>query len=88
MKTLVESLDGVKYNSDLMKELAELYHYNLDGSSKKQPVKLEEKNSQLVVETYNSKTSAETENKDSRTFFEKYTPSNILAEIKYRLSKN
>jgi ectoine hydroxylase-related dioxygenase (phytanoyl-CoA dioxygenase family) len=88
MKTLVESLDGVKYNSDLMKELAELYHYNLDGSSKKQPVKLEEKNTQLVVETYDSKASAETENKDSRTFFEKYTPSNILAEIKYRLSKN
>lgn len=88
MRSLIESLEGVKYNRELMQDLAELYQYNLDGSPKKQPINSVENNPQLVSEIKHTSPSIEFVNKDSRTFFEKYTPSNILAEIKYRLGKN
>ena len=91
MKALVESLDGVKFNDSLVKELAELYNYNPDGTPKKRE-SIESKketqkintNENVVNETIYAKNSY----KDPRTFFEKYTPSNIIAEIKYRLGKN
>lgn len=90
MKALVESLEGVSYNESLVKELAALYNYNPDGTKKtgegkaKQDAMMpEQKASVLAEDVYVQNTY-----KDSRSFFEKYTPANILAEIKYRLSNN
>lgn len=89
MKSLVESLNDVKFNTALMEELAALYNYNLDGTAKPstsaKPSTLVEKNAGELVEESVSPVGTY---KDPRSFFEKYTPSNILAELKYRLSKN
>jgi len=68
--------EGVEFNTDLMTELAEMYNYNMDGTKKvsgtaREEEKLEEN------KTYQQ---------EKRNFFKTYTPSNILAEIKYRLT--
>ncbi len=69
---LVLSGPGVVYNGDLMHELAEMYNYNLDGTSKEK--KKEEGGGATIAVK-------------KPGFFKVYTPSNILAEIKHRMSK-
>ncbi|MCC6371005.1 MAG: phytanoyl-CoA dioxygenase family protein [Bacteroidia bacterium] len=90
MRALVMTLPDVKFNSELMHELANLYNYNMDGSPKtKAPAKQETKAEPVAKELLVAETNfVQKPNYDERSFFEKYTPSNILAEIKYRLTKN
>ena len=92
MKTLLNSMKGVKFNTELMKELAELYQYNLDGTKKNELKPIQKQGAQKNKEPEAIKSlvniSATNEWKDERNFFQKYTPANILAEIKYRLNKN
>ena len=80
---MVTSVEGVKVNSELMKELAEMYNYNVDGTKKN----MENKKTQNA--DTDKKSVSENNppvNSDTRGFFEKYTLKNILAEIRYRLT--
>lgn len=88
MKALIISLEGVKENKTLMAELAGLYNYNPDGTPKQRPSKKEELTIE-VKQPVEEKVAEVQESawRDNRTFFQKYTPSNILAEIRHRLSK-
>lgn len=84
VESMIREKTGASFNSELMKELADLYNYNLDGTPKAQPNKEVKKTEETKI------TSIENTQpvwKDERTFLQKYTPSNILAEIKYRLTK-
>jgi len=69
---IVTKTPGVNFNSDLMAELAEMYHYNVDGTKKS-------------VQSEESKPNHEVEELSKKSFFKTYTPSNILAEIKHRM---
>jgi len=80
MVGLVTQTPGVKFNEELMKELAEMYNYNMDGT-KKQVAPLQE----VIIEP---ELVGVVEPAPKKTFFQTYTPANILAEIKYRLKKN
>jgi ectoine hydroxylase-related dioxygenase (phytanoyl-CoA dioxygenase family) len=70
---LICTTPGVKFNNELMEELAGMYHYNMDGKPK-QNVSL---NEEPLITNETSK----------RGFFQIYTPTNIIAEIKHRLTK-
>jgi hypothetical protein len=72
MKQNVQKLDGVEFNTEFMKRLAELFGY--DYPKKDKELKLEE-NSELEIEEW----------EDARTFFQKYTMGNIVKEIIWRL---
>ncbi len=88
MKSLITSLEGVKENTELMQELAGLYNYNPDGTPKQPAPKKEEV--KIEVKSPVEEKIAEANAPvwvDSRTFFQKYKPSNIFAEIKHRLSR-
>ncbi len=83
---LVCSTEGVKFNTSLMSELANLYNYDLSGKPKNPENDTKEK----PVQKENSikePEHAETAWVDNRSFFEKYSIKNILGEIKYRLGK-
>ncbi len=74
-------------NTELMKELAGLYNYTLDGK-RKEDVAI----SGTTGDTEQAQHAVVTEPVpeawiDPRSFREKYSVSNIVAEIKYRLSK-
>ena len=90
MISTVTSVEGVNFNTELMTELAEMYNYNLDGTPKNKTQTTME-NKPKVENTKKEadarKTKSETTVSDNRTFFQKYTPLNILAEVKYRLTK-
>jgi ectoine hydroxylase-related dioxygenase (phytanoyl-CoA dioxygenase family) len=73
---LVCKTQGVAFNEELMKELAAMYNYNMDGTKK--VIQQEEKIEEPVLTV---------SPEPKRNFFQTYSPSNILAEIKYRLSK-
>lgn len=83
---LVCSTEGVKFNTSLMSELASLYNYDLSGKPKTPVNETKEKPAQKENIIKEPET-AETTWVDSRSFFEKYTISNIVGEIKYRLGK-
>lgn len=86
MISLVQEKTNSKLNLELMKELADLYNYNLDGTPKaKQKADTNKTEEPLFVPKSESPHKVW---QDERTFFQKYTPSNILAEIKYRLTKH
>lgn len=70
---LVCTTKGVVYNGELMEELAKMYNYNTDGTKKSTG---EEK--VVVAEPKEVK----------KGFFRTYTPANILAEIKHRMTKS
>ena len=69
MEQLVLSLPGIKKNETLTQRLAELFNYNMDGT------KNEAESGSAEAQEY----------VDNRSFFQKYTPKNIFAEIKWRL---
>ena len=75
MLDLVKSHSGNTYNQKLVQSLAGLYNYNTDGSKKASEPKISEQ--EIPANQYI----------DTRSFLEKYTPTNILAEIKYRIKK-
>ena len=69
-----------------MAELASLYNYDLNGEPKNAKNESKEKPAQKENIIKEPET-AETTWVDNRSFFEKYTISNIVGEIKYRLGK-
>lgn len=73
-EALIESVPGNAVDHSLMEKLADLYNYNIDGTKREAP---EESSTELAgVEQH----------KDDRTFFQKYTIKNIIAETRYRLT--
>ncbi len=83
----ITSVPGNTFNTELMKELAGLYHYTLDGKRKEDAgVSGASENTSQAQHVAATEPAAETW-VDPRGFLEKYSVSNIVAEIKYRLSK-
>lgn len=86
--SLIATKTPAKFNEVLMKELATLYNYNLDGTPEKP---INEANSATTVDNKKQievNTPLEQEEwVDSRSFFEKYSLPNIIREIRYRLDK-
>lgn len=74
MEQLVLSLDGVEYNRPLMEKLAKLFNYSMDGESKDKKEVVEEPQ-ELVEEVW----------QDDRSFFQKYSPGNVVREIAWRM---
>ena len=72
---------GNEYNVPMCEKLAVLFNYDITGI-KKEETTPEEK----IEETVINEDSIQEEWIDNRTFFEKYTPMNILREIKYRIT--
>lgn len=72
MVAKVNELDNVEYNKKLMNKLAALFNYNTE--------KEEEKKDQVNIE----EDEIEEVWRDERTFFEKYTPANIIREVIWR----
>lgn len=86
MRNLISSIPNVKFNEDLMKELASLYNYNLNGTPKQTQTTTMNTALNRTTETKNdTTTTTHQEWIDPRTFFEKYSLLNIVREIKNRL---
>lgn len=83
MKSLVQILEGVSYNQAFMERLAALFNYSVDGEKKESPEK--EKEAEKAKETEVPESNIVDEYRDPRTFFEKYSPANIVREIIWRL---
>lgn len=74
---------GNEYNVPMCETLAKLFNYNMDGSQK-----TSESAPQMVDTSASSATKNEQEEwvwVDDRTFLQKYTPLNILREVKRRV---
>ncbi len=82
---------GNEFNAPMCEKLAALFSYNMDGSKKEEPkkeIKPEPKPepepvSESAVMTSGSEKPLEWN--DDRNFFQKYTPANILKEVKKRV---
>lgn len=70
---------GNEYNVPMCEKLAVLFNYDITGAKKEEP---QEQVNDVVVE----ETPEPTEWVDNRSFFETYTPMNILREIKFKLT--
>ncbi len=68
---------GNAMNAELIEKLAKLFNYNLDGSKK------ESQSEQAVEQPEDAEAAASAV--DERSFWQIYTPMNILREIRYRL---
>lgn len=77
MNDIISKLEGVSYNTPLMEKLATLFNYSIDGNSK--TTTMEQTNQE---ETING---APENPSDERSFFQKYTPVNIVKEILWRV---
>ena len=80
MEALILGVEGNKKNESLIIKLASMYDYNEDGSKKEQEA------SESTSE--DSPVTNQPEEEDqwaNRTFWQTYTPKNIIAEIAYRL---
>jgi ectoine hydroxylase-related dioxygenase (phytanoyl-CoA dioxygenase family) len=91
MIILIESLEGVKYNSSLISELNAFYDFKTDGIPKLDQTNHQKNEKKIDTEEViepeiNTFKASQTE--DTRGFFEKYSPANILAEINFRLKKS
>lgn len=89
---LVSSVNGVTRNASLMAELAGLYNYHEDGTPKNKsttkPVNMTDNTTPTTPANASADTvKTTTASIDTRTFFQKYTPANIIAEIVHRLKK-
>lgn len=81
----ITSVPGNAFNTELMKELAGLYNYTLDGKRKEDAA-----GTVTLGNTEQAEHATATEPQawvDPRSFLEKYSVSNIVAEIRHRLSK-
>ena len=85
---LITSKTDAKLNMELMSELAELYQYNIDGTPKNNTSTSKEDEQVMIENTETQQQTAYAEWKDERSFFQKYTPKNILAEIKHRINNS
>jgi hypothetical protein len=71
MEAKVKELEGVEYNRPFMERLAKLFNYSMDGSKNE--------------ESQEEEVALEPEWKDERSFFQKYSPGNIVREISWRI---
>lgn len=70
MEARVLDLEGVEYNRPFMERLAKLFNYDIDGEKKS------EQEPELVeAESWT----------DDRSFFQKYSPGNIIREVNWRI---
>lgn len=86
---------GNTFNVEMCEHLAKLFNYNMDGSKNEEPVAvaeekiIEEVKEEIVepvkVVTHETVQPAQQVWVDNRSFFQKYTPLNILREIKGRV---
>jgi hypothetical protein len=83
IEEMIKNLEGVSYNKPLMEKLAKLFNYNIDGN------KIENTpQSKINIETMSTQEEQKEEqepHKDNRTFFQKFTLSNIIKELQWRL---
>ena len=77
MNTIISKLDGVTYNTPLMEKLAALFNYSVDGDSK--TTIMDKKNQEEIINNIPKN------HADERSFFQKYTPMNIVKEILWRI---
>ncbi|MDB5282615.1 MAG: hypothetical protein JWO06_1690 [Bacteroidota bacterium] len=88
---------GNSFNIEMVEHLAKLFNYNIDGSKKEEPASAPtpEPQKEIIVEVKQTEPEVKQpelvqEQKnvwvDKRSFFEKYTPLNIIREIKQRVS--
>jgi hypothetical protein len=70
---------GNEFNVPMCERLAKLFNYNMDGTVKEEP-----KAEEPVTET--PPVQEEWKWVDERPFFEKYTPLNIVRELKKRVT--
>jgi hypothetical protein len=93
--------EGNTFNMELCEHLAKLFNYNMDGTPNEQPetsvepevmleqvtevVTVPEPEQQEQVQLEETVQIVEENVVDSRTFFQKYTPLNILREIQERV---
>ena len=75
--------NGNEFNVPMCEKLAKLFSYNMDGS-KKEDAQNKQEEPKPVVETVNEPYVWV----DDRSFFQKYTPLNVVREIKKRLQSN
>jgi ectoine hydroxylase-related dioxygenase (phytanoyl-CoA dioxygenase family) len=68
-----------EYNVPMCEKLAVLFNYDISGTKKEEP---QEQVNEVIIE----ETPQPTEWVDNRSFFETYTPMNILREIKFKLT--
>lgn len=88
MEEKINTLPEAKVNEPLMKKLAVLFNYDYkDHSNYTANNNIDmETTKKNEVDHHEQQQQPDTEWKDPRSFFEKYTLSNIIAEIKWRLS--
>lgn len=85
MEALVKQLEGVSYNRPFMERLAALFNYTPEGE-KKTEQEMDKKEEKPKVEEKKETTQETGSNHwDERTFFQKYTPANIVKEIIWRM---
>ena len=82
MEALVLEVPTNKWQQELVDSLSKLYK---DYITPKENIK-QEKNNSMEQQTTTTTNTEKKEWKDTRTFFEKYTIKNIIAEIKWRLT--
>jgi hypothetical protein len=82
----ITSVRGNAFNKELMTELAGLYNYTLDGKRKDDAGQASTSGNSVEAQRAVAEPMQEAW-QDPRSFLEKYSLSNIVAEMKYRLSK-
>ena len=75
--------NGNEFNVPMCEKLAKLFSYNMDGSKKEEAQNKLEEVKQVIEEPNEPYVWV-----DDRSFFQKYTPLNVVREIKKRLQSN
>jgi hypothetical protein len=76
---------GNEFNVPMCEKLSKLFGYNMDGTAK-QPETTNDSSSENEIAHVLDKAMAEAEEEEKKSFFEVYTPINVLKEIKFRLT--
>jgi hypothetical protein len=76
---------GNEFNVPMCEKLSKLFGYNMDGSAKQTETK-EDNSSKNDIDHVLDKAMAEAEEEEKKSFFDVYTPINVLKEIKFRLT--
>ena len=84
MTKLISQLDGVSYNTPLMKKLADLFNYTLLDNGDFQPKSVDNFNDNDNVDEKNLN-NITNNSIDKRSFFQKYTPINLIKEAIWRV---
>jgi ectoine hydroxylase-related dioxygenase (phytanoyl-CoA dioxygenase family) len=83
--------EGNTFNVEMCEHLAKLFNYNLDGSKKEEAKPENQPSPEPAAEPVLNTTNGSNESNawvDDRPFFQKYTPLNIIREVKKRVFAN